>query len=65
MTRSRGGRWVLGLLLLLLGLVIGVAGLRRRVRLAPVLRRCTVAGAALRGSELTVRFHPDPGVWPT
>ena len=45
-------------------LVIGVAGLRRRVRLAPVLRRCTVAGAALRGSELTVRFHPDPGVWP-
>ena len=26
MTRSRGGRWVLGLLLLLLGLVIGVAG---------------------------------------
>lgn len=26
MTRSRGGRWALGLLLLLLGLVIGVAG---------------------------------------
>ena len=26
MTRSRGGRWVIGLLLLLLGLVIGVAG---------------------------------------
>lgn len=46
-------------------LVIGVGGLRRRVRLAPVLRRCTVAGAALRGSELTVRFRPDPEVWPT
>lgn len=26
MTRSRGGRWVSGLLLLLLGLVIGIAG---------------------------------------
>ena len=45
-------------------LVIGVSGLRRRVRLAPVLRRCIVADAALRGSELTVRFHPDPEVWP-
>ena len=45
-------------------LIIGVSGLRRRVRLAPVLRRCVVADAALRGSELTVRFHPDPEVWP-
>lgn len=45
-------------------LVIGVAGLRRRVRLAPVLRRCVVSGAALRGSELTVRFRPDPQLWP-
>ena len=45
-------------------LIIGVGGLRRRVRLAPVLRRCTVAGAALRGRELTVRFRPDPEVWP-
>jgi arsenite-transporting ATPase len=45
-------------------LVIGAAGLRRRVRLAPVLRRCVVADAALRGSELTVRFRPDPTVWP-
>ena len=46
-------------------LVITVAGLRRRVRLASVLRRCTVAGAALRGTELTVRFRPDPALWPT
>lgn len=46
-------------------LIIGVGGLRRRVRLAPVLRRCIVTGAALRGSELTVRFRPDPQVWPT
>jgi arsenite-transporting ATPase len=45
-------------------LIITVGGLRRRVRLAPVLRRCIVAGAALRGSELTVRFRPDPEVWP-
>jgi len=46
-------------------LIIGVAGLRRRVRLAPVLRRCVVLDAALRGSELTVRFRPDPDVWPS
>lgn len=45
-------------------LIIAVAGLRRRVRLAPVLRRCVVADAALRGSELTVRFRPNPDVWP-
>ena len=45
-------------------LIIGVAGLRRRVRLASVLRRCTVTDAALRGSELTVRFRPNPEVWP-
>lgn len=45
-------------------LVIGMAGLRRRVRLASVLRRCVVTDAALRGSELTVRFRPDPTVWP-
>ncbi|WP_343600943.1 ArsA-related P-loop ATPase [Mycobacterium sp.] len=45
-------------------LIIGVGGVRRRVRLASVLRRCTVADAHLRGSELTVRFRPDPGVWP-
>jgi arsenite-transporting ATPase len=46
-------------------LIIGVADLRRRVRLAPVLRRCVVTEATLRGTELTVRFRPDPQVWPT
>ncbi len=46
-------------------LIVGVGGMRRRVRLAPVLRRCTVVNATLRGSELTVRFRPDPEVWPT
>ncbi|ART69468.1 hypothetical protein BTO20_13510 [Mycobacterium dioxanotrophicus] len=45
-------------------LVIGVSGVRRRVRLASVLRRCIVTDAQLRGSELTVRFRPDPEVWP-
>lgn len=45
-------------------LIIGVAGVRRRIRLAPVLRRCIVIDATLRGGELTVRFRPDPEVWP-
>lgn len=45
-------------------LIIGVAGMRRRVRLASVLRRCIVTDAALRGTELTVRFRPNPEVWP-
>ena len=45
-------------------LIIGASGLRRRVRLASVLRRCIVMDAQLRGSELTVRFLPDRKVWP-
>ena len=45
-------------------LVIGAGGLRRRVRLASVLRRCIVVDAQLRGCELTVRFRPNPEVWP-
>ncbi|HEV7422816.1 MAG TPA: ArsA family ATPase [Mycobacterium sp.] len=45
-------------------LIIGAGGVRRRVRLASVLRRCIVMDAQLRGSELTVRFRPDPEVWP-
>ncbi|OBA82265.1 hypothetical protein A9W99_11850 [Mycobacterium sp. 1164966.3] len=45
-------------------LIISSGGLRRRVRLASVLRRCTVLDAHLRGSELTIRFQPDPEVWP-
>jgi arsenite/tail-anchored protein-transporting ATPase len=46
-------------------LIIGAGGMRRRVRLASVLRRCIVVDAQLRGSELTVRFRPNPEVWPT
>jgi arsenite-transporting ATPase len=45
-------------------LVIGSGGMRRRVRLASVLRRCIVIGAQFRGGELTVRFRPNPEVWP-
>jgi arsenite-transporting ATPase len=45
-------------------LIIGVGGMRRRVRLASVLRRCIVMHAQLRGTELTVRFRPNPEVWP-
>jgi arsenite-transporting ATPase len=45
-------------------LIIGSGGTRRRVQLASVLRRCIVTGASLRGCELTVRFRPDPEVWP-
>jgi arsenite/tail-anchored protein-transporting ATPase len=45
-------------------LIIGVSGMRRRVRLASVLRRCIVMDAQLRGSELIVRFRPNPEVWP-
>jgi len=45
-------------------LIIGVGGMRRRLRLASVLRRCIVVDAQLRGSELTVRFRPNPEVWP-
>lgn len=45
-------------------LIIGAGGMRRRVRLASVLRRCIVLDAALRGTELTVRFRPNPEVWP-
>jgi len=46
-------------------LIIGAGGMRRRVRLASVLRRCIVTDAQLKGSELTVRFRPDPEVWPS
>ncbi|MFD7704216.1 ArsA family ATPase [Streptomyces caelestis] len=37
---------------------------RRTVPLPSALRRCTVAGAALREGELRIRFRPDPGLWP-
>jgi arsenite-transporting ATPase len=44
--------------------LVGADGVRRRVRLASVLRRCVVTGAELDGAYLIVRFAPDPAVWP-
>ncbi|WP_327069561.1 ArsA family ATPase [Kitasatospora sp. NBC_01250] len=46
-------------------LVVGLGSYRRILPLPGALRRCTVAGAALRGGELTLRFAPDPDLWPT
>ncbi|MFJ3230244.1 ArsA family ATPase [Streptomyces sp. NPDC086787] len=45
-------------------LVITVGPFRRIVPLPSALRRCTVAGAALRDDELRIRFAPDPDLWP-
>ncbi|MFF0817012.1 ArsA family ATPase [Rhodococcus sp. NPDC003318] len=45
-------------------LLIGAAGVRRRMTLASVLRRCVTVGAGLEGDDLVVRFRPDPEVWP-
>ncbi|MFE3636922.1 ArsA family ATPase [Streptomyces cellostaticus] len=45
-------------------LVVTAGPYRRIVPLPSALRRCTVAGAGLRESELRVRFAPDPALWP-
>jgi arsenite-transporting ATPase len=45
-------------------LVVDANGFRRILPLPSALRRCTVAGAALRNATLHVRFTPDPAVWP-
>lgn len=45
-------------------LIVSAAGMRRRLRLPSVLRRCTVTGARLDDGVLSVRFAPDPAVWP-
>ncbi|NLG55889.1 MAG: ArsA family ATPase, partial [Rhodococcus sp.] len=45
-------------------LVVGAEGVRRRIPLAAVLRRCIVAGAELDVTDLVVRFVPDQQVWP-
>lgn len=45
-------------------LVLGVGAHRRTLALPSALRRCTVAGAALRDGVLAVRFAPDPQLWP-
>jgi arsenite-transporting ATPase len=45
-------------------LVVAAGQFRRIVPLPSALRRCTVAGAALRDGELRIRFAPDPDLWP-
>ncbi|GLF94141.1 ArsA family ATPase [Streptomyces yaizuensis] len=45
-------------------LLLRAGPFRRIVPLPSVLRRCTVSGAALTDGTLTVRFTPDPGLWP-
>jgi arsenite/tail-anchored protein-transporting ATPase len=37
---------------------------RRAFPLAPVLRRCKIAGAVLKQEALHIRFTPDPAQWP-
>ncbi|MAU81177.1 ArsA-related P-loop ATPase [Gordonia sp. NPDC062954] len=45
-------------------LLVTVGGFRHPVRLPSVLRRCVVVDAAWDGTELVVRFVPDPKLWP-
>ncbi|MFF9374981.1 ArsA family ATPase [Streptomyces griseoluteus] len=45
-------------------LVVTAGPFHRIVALPSALRRCTVAGAALTDGELSVRFAPDPALWP-
>ncbi|GAA0656839.1 ArsA-related P-loop ATPase [Kitasatospora atroaurantiaca] len=45
-------------------LVVGIGAYRRIVLLPSALRRCTVSGAGLADGVLSVRFAPDPALWP-
>ncbi|NUK08689.1 ArsA family ATPase [Streptomyces lunaelactis] len=45
-------------------LLLTVGPFRRIVPLPSALRRCTVSGAGLTDGVLSVRFTPDPGLWP-
>ena len=44
-------------------LVVTVAGHRRVLTLPGVLRRCVVDGGSFDGTQLRVRFRPDPDLW--
>ncbi|MFB7663461.1 ArsA family ATPase [Kitasatospora sp. NPDC056138] len=46
-------------------LVVGLGGYRRILPLPSALRRCTVQGAGMGEGVLSVRFAPDPALWPT
>ncbi|GAA1364674.1 ArsA family ATPase [Streptomyces beijiangensis] len=45
-------------------LLLTVGPFRRIVSLPSALRRCTVSGAGLADGVLSVRFTPDPALWP-
>ncbi|MEU4211420.1 ArsA-related P-loop ATPase [Streptomyces sp. NPDC026206] len=45
-------------------LIVAVGPFRRVLPLPSALRRCTVSGAGLRDGALSVRFIPDPDLWP-
>ncbi len=45
-------------------LVVSVGPHRRVLTLPSVLRRCDVVGGAFDGTELRVRFRPNPTLWP-
>ncbi len=45
-------------------LIVGADGMRRRLRLASGLRRCDVSQAEFDGTDLVIRFVPDPAMWP-
>ncbi|MER5638628.1 ArsA-related P-loop ATPase [Kitasatospora sp. NPDC002227] len=45
-------------------LVLGLGAYRRILPLPSALRRCTVSGAGLADGVLTLRFAPDPALWP-
>jgi arsenite/tail-anchored protein-transporting ATPase len=46
-------------------LVVTVSGHRRVLTLPSVLRRCQVVTGDFDGTQLRVRFRPDPALWPT
>jgi arsenite-transporting ATPase len=46
-------------------LVVTVSGHRRVLTLPSVLRRCVVVSGDFDGTELRVRFRPDPDLWPS
>jgi arsenite-transporting ATPase len=45
-------------------LIVTVGGHRRVLTLPSVLRRCEVIGGDFDGAALSVRFRPDPALWP-
>ncbi|MTE18686.1 ArsA family ATPase [Streptomyces sp. TRM43335] len=44
--------------------IVTTGPFRRALSLPAALRRCAVTGARLADGELSVRFEPEPGLWP-